>query len=170
MRRSLLSEIAVRRHRILVVAPEFTAADDQQGGSFEAGRQAGLPVVTEVMAVDQVPRMAASADILQRDLAFAYEAVANDVSILLNHDVSGCQVGADLTTITTASGVQLRTRFVVNAAGLRGDELHRSLGLDGFTIRPRRERSSGVDAEGTDRPDEPVQASPNAVPEIAANA
>jgi chorismate mutase/prephenate dehydratase len=30
-----------------------------------AGREAGLPVITEVMAVDQVPRMAANADILQ---------------------------------------------------------------------------------------------------------
>jgi 3-deoxy-7-phosphoheptulonate synthase len=30
-----------------------------------AGRESGLPVVTEVMAVDQVPRMAAAADILQ---------------------------------------------------------------------------------------------------------
>ena len=30
-----------------------------------AGREAGLPVITEVMAVDQVPRMAATADILQ---------------------------------------------------------------------------------------------------------
>jgi chorismate mutase/prephenate dehydratase len=30
-----------------------------------AGRAAGLPVITEVMAVDQVPRMAAAADILQ---------------------------------------------------------------------------------------------------------
>ena len=35
-------------------------------------------------------------------------------------------------------GRSIRTRFVVNAAGLHGDELHRSLGLDGFTIRPRR--------------------------------
>ncbi len=30
-----------------------------------AGRESGLPVITEVMAVDQVPRMAAAADILQ---------------------------------------------------------------------------------------------------------
>ncbi|MGO9161490.1 MAG: 3-deoxy-7-phosphoheptulonate synthase [Streptosporangiaceae bacterium] len=31
----------------------------------EAGREAGLPVITEVMAVDQVPRLAKAADILQ---------------------------------------------------------------------------------------------------------
>ena len=41
-------------------------------------------------------------------------------------------------TITTTGGGSITHRFVVNAAGLRGDELHRSIGLDGFTIRPRR--------------------------------
>ena len=71
-------------------------------------------------------------------LAFAYEAVANGVAILVNHDVTSCDVGDEITTITTARGDRVRARFVVNAAGLRGDELHRSLGLDGFTIRPRR--------------------------------
>jgi glycerol-3-phosphate dehydrogenase len=71
-------------------------------------------------------------------LAFAYEAVANDAAILLNHDVTGCAVGHEVSTVTTAGGDQVRARFVVNAAGLRGDDLHRCLGLDGFTIRPRR--------------------------------
>ena len=47
-------------------------------------------------------------------------------------------VDDDVTTITTTRGQRIRTRFLVNAAGLRGDELHRNLGLDGFTIRPRR--------------------------------
>ncbi len=71
-------------------------------------------------------------------LAFAYEAVANGAVILVNHDVAGCDVGDDVTTVTTARGEQVRARFLVNAAGLRGDELHRALGLDGFTIRARR--------------------------------
>ncbi len=71
-------------------------------------------------------------------LAFAYEALANDASVLLNRRVVQCQVGDDLTTLITTSGQQIRTRFTVNAAGLYGDELHRTLGLDGFTIRPRR--------------------------------
>jgi glycerol-3-phosphate dehydrogenase len=71
-------------------------------------------------------------------LAFAYEAIANGAVVLVNHDVATCEVDEDVTTITTSRGQRVRTRFLVNAAGLRGDELHRSLGLDGFTIRPRR--------------------------------
>jgi glycerol-3-phosphate dehydrogenase len=71
-------------------------------------------------------------------LAFAYEAIANGAVVLVNRDVKSCDVGADITTLRTTSGERLTTRFVVNAAGLHGDELHRSMGLDGFTIRPRR--------------------------------
>jgi glycerol-3-phosphate dehydrogenase len=71
-------------------------------------------------------------------LAFAYEAMANGAAVLVNHDVEQCDVNDDITTIETTRGQRIRTRYLVNAAGLRGDELHRSLGLDGFTIRPRR--------------------------------
>jgi glycerol-3-phosphate dehydrogenase len=71
-------------------------------------------------------------------LAFAYEAVANGACVLLNERVEQCHVDADITTLTTHSGRQIHCRFIVNAAGLHGDELHRALGLDGFTIRPRR--------------------------------
>ena len=71
-------------------------------------------------------------------LAFAYEALANGASVLVNQRVEQCQVGDDLTTVITSGGKHIRTRFIVNAAGLHGDELHRSIGLDGFTIRPRR--------------------------------
>ena len=71
-------------------------------------------------------------------LAFAYEAIANGAVVLVNHDVATCEVNGDITTITTTRGECIRTRYLVNAAGLRGDELHRGLGLDGFTIRPRR--------------------------------
>jgi glycerol-3-phosphate dehydrogenase len=71
-------------------------------------------------------------------LAFAYEAIANGATVLVNREVTGCDVGGDVTTISTSQGQPIRTRFIVNAAGLRGDELHRALGLDGFTIHPRR--------------------------------
>ena len=71
-------------------------------------------------------------------LAFAYEAIANGAVVFLNSEVVGCHVDDNTTTISTTRGQQVRTRFVVNAAGLHGDELHRALGLDGFTIRPRR--------------------------------
>jgi len=71
-------------------------------------------------------------------LAFAYEAIANGAVVFLNREVTSCDVGDDITTVTTRGGERLLTRFVVNAAGLHGDEMHRSIGLDGFTIRPRR--------------------------------
>ncbi len=71
-------------------------------------------------------------------LAFAYEALANGASVLVNQRVEHCLVGDDLTTLITSNGQHIRARFIVNAAGLHGDEVHRSLGLDGFTIRPRR--------------------------------
>src|SRR6185436_27448 len=66
-------------------------------------------------------------------LAFAYEAIANGATVLVNRQVTNCEVADDITTISTKGGQSIRTRFVVNAAGLHGDELHRSLGLDGFT-------------------------------------
>ena len=71
-------------------------------------------------------------------LAFAYEAIANGATVLVNHDIVRSDVGDDVTVLHTRRGATLRARFVVNAAGLHGDELHRSFGLDGFTIRPRR--------------------------------
>jgi glycerol-3-phosphate dehydrogenase len=71
-------------------------------------------------------------------LAFAYEAAANGTALLTDHRVVSCEVDADATTLVTARGARVRARFVVNAAGLHGDELHRAIGLDGFTIRPRR--------------------------------
>jgi len=71
-------------------------------------------------------------------LAFAYDAIANGATVLTNHRVVGCEVGDDVTIMTTAGGRRVHARFVVNAAGLHGDELHRAFGLDGFTIHPRR--------------------------------
>lgn len=71
-------------------------------------------------------------------LAFAYEAIANGATVLVNADVAAFEVGDEITTIAATSGPRVRGRFVVNAAGLRSDDVHRSLGLDGFTIQPRR--------------------------------
>ena len=71
-------------------------------------------------------------------LAFATEAVANGVDLLTNLDVVACEPGAEVTRLLAADGREVLTRFVVNAAGLHGDTLHRLFGFDGFTIRPRR--------------------------------
>jgi glycerol-3-phosphate dehydrogenase len=71
-------------------------------------------------------------------LAFATEAVANGCELLTGFAVASADVGPDVTTLTTADGRSLAARFVVNAAGLHGDTLHRAFGFDGFTVRPRR--------------------------------
>ena len=71
-------------------------------------------------------------------LAFAEQAVANGCHLLLGRRIVEVTHHADTTTLVTDTGEQIHTRYVVNAAGLQGDTLHRAFGLDGFTIRPRR--------------------------------
>ncbi len=71
-------------------------------------------------------------------LAFATEAVANGVDLITKFAVVACDPGPEVTRLLAADGREVLTRFVVNAAGLHGDTLHRLFGFDGFTIRPRR--------------------------------
>ena len=71
-------------------------------------------------------------------IGLATEAVANGCQVLLNRHVTELSVGADITTLTMADGSVVRAHYVVNAAGLHGDTVHRLFGLDGFTVRPRR--------------------------------
>ncbi|GAA2442329.1 NAD(P)/FAD-dependent oxidoreductase [Streptomyces lavendulocolor] len=67
-------------------------------------------------------------------LAYATQAVRAGVDLLLGHRVLDVRPGHEL---VTTRGV-LRTRFLVNAAGLHADELDRRLGHRDFTVRPRR--------------------------------
>ncbi len=71
-------------------------------------------------------------------LAFAHDALANGATIETSFDVATVDVGREITELVATDGRARRARFVVNAAGLQGDRLHRAVGLDGFTIRPRR--------------------------------
>ncbi|MFN8022799.1 MAG: NAD(P)/FAD-dependent oxidoreductase [Acidimicrobiales bacterium] len=71
-------------------------------------------------------------------IAFAHDALANGAEVVTSTAIERVEVGVDTTVLHTTDGRSLRTRFVVNAAGLQGDVLHRAFGLDGFTIRPRR--------------------------------
>ena len=71
-------------------------------------------------------------------IAFATEAVVNGCELLANLHVTKCEVGTQVTRLVAEDGREVLTRFVVNAAGLHGDTLHRAFGFDGFTIRPRR--------------------------------
>ena len=71
-------------------------------------------------------------------LAFAKEAMANGAVWLPNLHVTKLVRRSEVTEISTASGETILARFVVNAAGLHGDEVHALFGLSGFTVRPRR--------------------------------
>lgn len=71
-------------------------------------------------------------------LSFARDALANGATITTSARVQAVDVGREITTLTLDDGRSVRCRYVVNAAGLFGDRLHRAVGLDGFTIRPRR--------------------------------
>jgi glycerol-3-phosphate dehydrogenase len=73
-------------------------------------------------------------------LGLAREAIAHGAEVVTNFDVAGIErTDTDnVTQLHSTDGRVLSARFVVNAAGLRGDRLHRMFGHDGFTIRPRR--------------------------------
>ncbi|MBP2366951.1 NAD(P)/FAD-dependent oxidoreductase [Pseudonocardia parietis] len=71
-------------------------------------------------------------------VAFATEAVANGVTLLLGHEVTGVGTGDDGTTRLHTGRGEITTRWLVNAAGLGADVLDRALGHDRFTVTPRR--------------------------------
>ena len=75
-------------------------------------------------------------------LAFATEAVLGGCTLALRAPVTGVSaaIGSDggpIHRVRTARG-DLRARWVVNAAGLRSDEVDAMLGHGDFTVRPRR--------------------------------
>ncbi|HEY8093482.1 MAG TPA: FAD-dependent oxidoreductase, partial [Acidimicrobiales bacterium] len=70
-------------------------------------------------------------------LAFATEAVLNGAELRRSSPVTAITAGHDDHQLHTPGG-PLRARFLVNAAGLHADELHRRLGHDSFTVTPRR--------------------------------
>ncbi|MEU5719314.1 FAD-dependent oxidoreductase [Streptomyces sp. NPDC020403] len=70
-------------------------------------------------------------------LAFATQAVRAGVHLHLTCRVRGVVSDADGHTLTTSRG-PLRTRYLINAAGLYADEFDRFLGHEEFTVTPRR--------------------------------
>jgi glycerol-3-phosphate dehydrogenase len=70
-------------------------------------------------------------------LAYATEAVRAGVRLELSRQVTGVQAEEGAHVIGTTRG-PLRSRWLVNAAGLEGDRIDAMLGGGGFTIRPRR--------------------------------
>ena len=70
-------------------------------------------------------------------IAFATDAVANGAVLWREAPVTAVRPSNDGHELTTPRGT-VRARWIVNAAGLHGDEIHRMLGHDSFTIHPRR--------------------------------
>ena len=70
-------------------------------------------------------------------LALATDAVNRGAVLLLNHEVTGVDVG-DHTTILQTNRGDVEARWIVNAAGLGGDILDGRAGYDRLAIHPRK--------------------------------
>jgi glycerol-3-phosphate dehydrogenase len=70
-------------------------------------------------------------------LAYATQAVLAGATLRRTERVTGLSRAESSWHLETSQGGVL-ARWVVNAAGLRADEVHRMAGFDGFTVTPRR--------------------------------
>ncbi len=70
-------------------------------------------------------------------IALATDAVQRGVALRLNTAVQGVEVGDSVTAVRTNHGT-IRTRWLVNAAGLGGDTIDAMFGFDRFHLNPRR--------------------------------
>lgn len=71
------------------------------------------------------------------NLALATDAVNRGTTLLTNHRVERVETGTEGTTLHTSAGA-VRTRWVVNAAGLGADVIDNLFGFSRFTVTPRR--------------------------------
>ncbi|TVX95061.1 NAD(P)/FAD-dependent oxidoreductase [Mycolicibacterium porcinum] len=71
------------------------------------------------------------------NLALATDAVNRGATLLTDHRVERIETGAEVTTLHTSAGA-VRTRWVVNAAGLGADVIDNMFGFSRFTVTPRR--------------------------------
>jgi glycerol-3-phosphate dehydrogenase len=67
----------------------------------------------------------------------AENAIVNGVSLLLEHEVSAIDA-CDGGFVVTAGGEQIKTRYIVNAAGVYADRIAAMVGDNSFTIKPRK--------------------------------
>ncbi|MEN8192060.1 MAG: NAD(P)/FAD-dependent oxidoreductase [Bacteroidota bacterium] len=70
-------------------------------------------------------------------LSFATQAVLNDVKLLLNFPVTDIIEENDVYTLS-GSGGTVKSKYVINAAGLNSDVIDRLLGFERFKVTPRR--------------------------------
>jgi glycerol-3-phosphate dehydrogenase len=67
-------------------------------------------------------------------LAFAYQAVLNGVGLFLDHPIQKIERDGDVWVLNG----ELRTKYIVNAAGLFSDEINARFGKTSFKVTPRR--------------------------------
>lgn len=81
------------------------------------------------------------------EFAFALieSAVANGVDLLVDAPVEGIEIHDDHLTVHTPER-SVDTRFVINAAGVYADRIQQMVGLDDFTIHPRKGEEYMLDA------------------------
>lgn len=71
-------------------------------------------------------------------IALAENAIANGVTLTLGAEVTQIQALGDSFKLTTASGQEVVSRYVINAAGIHSDKVARMVGIDEYHIIPRR--------------------------------
>jgi glycerol-3-phosphate dehydrogenase len=165
---TLEARLVARGHRLLAERAEATgwplqptgavlvAWDDEQAGRLPAIRanavEVGYTAIVELTA-DEVyqrePHLGPGvvAGLLVPDeglldpwsitLSNATDAVVNGADLRLSCRVTRIVVDVDSTRVTTTRGT-IRTRWLVNAAGLGSDLIDHMLGHDDYTITPRR--------------------------------
>ena len=80
-------------------------------------------------------------------IAAVGNAMDNGADLVLNFEVASIVRGEDGFLLTAADGRTVKTRYLVNSAGLYSDEIARMLGDDSFTVHPRRGEYMLLDKE-----------------------
>ena len=84
--------------------------------------------------------------------ALTEAAMANGVDLRTEFDVARVERVGDGYRLTARSGDQVSARRVVNAAGLRADEVSRLFGAESFRIQPRKGEEILLDRNASGRP------------------
>ncbi|MGI6148945.1 MAG: NAD(P)/FAD-dependent oxidoreductase [Limnochordia bacterium] len=69
-------------------------------------------------------------------IALAENAIANGVTLLLEREVVGIALDGEQFVLETSQG-EIRSTYVINAAGVHADRISRMVGVDDFKILPR---------------------------------
>ncbi len=114
-------------------AAERSVVDELQRGA----RANGVPVVRRPDGTLEVPGESVT-DPVALTLALAGAAIAAGADIRVDAPVSALRRDGDHVIVEVGDGASLRARAVINAAGLRADDVARMAGDDSFRIYPRK--------------------------------